>query len=118
MGVFNWPIRLDSMDGDHSLEIEAMVDTGASYTIVPANRLKELRVSPTDKITLVLADGRPAEYDMGEAVATINGRSIPTIVVFGEDNARALLGAYTLEGLRLAVAPTNSKLVPATSAWA
>ena len=36
MGVFNWPIQLDSMDGQRSLEIEAMVDTGSSYTIVPA----------------------------------------------------------------------------------
>ena len=118
MGVFNWPIRLDSLDGERSLEIEAMVDTGASYTIVPANLLRELKVVPIDKISLVLADGRPVEYDIGEARATINSRSIPTLVVFGEDNARALLGAYTLEGLRLAVDPTHGRLVPATTAWA
>ena len=118
MGVFSWPIRLDSMDGSRSLEIEAMVDTGASYTIVPANLLDDLGVQPIDKLGLVLADGRRVEYDMGEARATINGRSIPTLVVFGEDNARPLLGAYTLEGLRLAVDPTNGRLMPATTAWA
>lgn len=118
MGVFNWPIRLDSLDGERSLEIEAMVDTGASYTIVPGNLLRELKVVPIDKISLVLADGLPVEYDIGEARATINSRSIPTLVVFGEDNARALLGAYTLEGLRLAVDPTHGRLVPATTAWA
>ena len=118
MGVFNWPIRLDSMDGQRSLEIEAMVDNGASYTIAPANLLRDLGVLPIDKISLVLADGRPVEYDLGEARATINGRNIPTLVVFGEDNARALLGAYTLEGLRLAVDPTHGTLVPATTAWA
>ena len=118
MGVFNWPVRLDSMDRQRSLEIEAMVDTGASYTIVPAALLNDLGVQPIDKITLVLADGRPVEYDLGEAHATINGRSIPTLVVFGEDRARALLGAYTLEGLRLAVDPAHGRLVPATTAWA
>ena len=117
-GVFNWPIRLDSLDGERSLEIEAMVDTGASYTIVPARLLKDLGVSPIDKISLVLADGRPVEYDLGEARATVNGRSIPTLVVFGDDNARALLGAYTLEGLRLGVDPAHGRLVPATTAWA
>ena len=95
-----------------------MVDTGASYTIVPANLLKELGVSPIDKIGLVLADGRRVEYDIGEAIATIDDRSIPTLVVFGDDHARALLGAYTLEGLRLAVDPSNGKLIPATTAWA
>lgn len=118
LGVFNWHIRLDNMEGERSLEIEAMVDTGASYTIVPARLLKDLGVSPIDKISLALADGRPVEYDLGEARATVNGRSIPTLVVFGDDNARALLGAYTLEGLRLAVDPAHGRLIPATTAWA
>ena len=118
MGTFNWPIRLESMDGAKSLEIEAMVDTGASYTIVPSKLLTEIGISPIDKISLVLADGRTVEYAMGEARAFISGRSIPTLVVFGADDARALLGAYTLEGLRLAVDPAHARLVPATSAWA
>ena len=118
MGVFSWPVRLDSMDGRASLEIEALVDTGASYTIVPAGQLRRLGVSPIDKIGLLLADGRSVEYDIGRAMATINGRTEATLVVFGEDNARALLGAYTLEGLRLAVDPTRSVLIPATTAYA
>ena len=118
MGTFNWPIRLDSLDGQRSLDIEAMVDTGASYTIVPARLLRELGVSPIDKISLVLADGRTVEYEMGEARATISGRSIPTLVIFGTDDARALLGAYTLEGLRLAVDPSQARIVPVTIAWA
>ncbi len=118
MGTFNWPIRLESMDSAKSLEIEAMLDTSASYTIVPARLLKEIGISPIDKISLVLADGRTVEYDLGEARAKICGRSIPTLVIFGADDARALLGAYTLEGLRLAVDPTYAQLIPATSAWA
>ena len=117
MGTFNWPIRLDSLDGQRSLDIEAMVDTGASYTIVPARLLRELGVSPIDKISLVLADGRTVEYEMGEARATISGRSIPTLVIFGADDARALLGAYTLEGLRLAVDLSQARIVTVTTAW-
>ncbi len=118
MGVFNWPLRLTSPDGQHSLDLEAMVDTGASYTIVPSRLLRQLGVEPFDTISLVLADGRPIEMGLGRATATIDGRSEPTLVVFGEDNARPLLGAYTLEGLRLAVDPVHRKLIPATTAWA
>ena len=118
MGVFNWPVRLDSMDGQRSLEIEAMVDTGASYTIVPANLLKGLGVKAIDKVSLTLADGRRVEMEIGRAWATINGASEVTLVIFGQDDARSLLGAYTLEGLRLAVDPTHGRLVPATTAWA
>ena len=39
-------------------------------------------------------------------------------MAFGEDDARVLLGAYTLEGLRLAVDPTHARLIPATNVWA
>ena len=118
MGVFNWPVRLTSLDGQESLDLEAMVDTGATYTIVPSRLLRELGVEPFDTIGLRLADGRPVEMDLGQATVTIDGRSIPTLVIFGEDEARPLLGAYTLEGLRLAVDPVNQRLVPVTTAWA
>ena len=49
--------------------------------------------------------------DYGRAWATIDGESEITIVVFGEDNGPALLGAYTLEGLALAVDPVGQRLV-------
>ena len=118
LGVFNWPVRLESMDGKKSLEIEAMVDTGAIYTVVPSQLLNELDISPIDKITLVLPDGRPVERDLGRARATICGRSISTLVVFGPDDTHSLLGAYTLDGLRLAVDPTHGRVIPVTTAYA
>ena len=34
-------------------------------------------------------------------------------MVLGDDDAPALLGAYTLEGLRLAADPVHGRLVPA-----
>ena len=75
-----------------------MEDTDASYTFVPGRLLREMGIWPIDKISMVLADGRTMEYPMGEARAFISGRNIPTLVVFGADDARALLGAYTLGG--------------------
>ena len=97
MGIFNWPIRLTSIDGERHLDLDALVDTGATYTIVPADQLRELGVEPFDKIRLVLADGHPVDMDLGQATATIDGRSIPTLVVFGEDNARPSWGVHARE---------------------
>lgn len=111
--MFNQAVRLTALDGGQSLDIDAVVDTGASYTIVPAGLLRELGVSPVDRFRLVLADGRRAEYDMRRAFATIDGCTELTLVLFGEDNASPLLGAYTLEGLRLAADPVHQRLVPA-----
>ena len=45
-------------------------------------------------------------------MATIDGESVVTVVVFGGDDGPALLGAYTMEGLALAVDPVEQRLVP------
>ena len=112
MGTFNWPLRISSMDGQQSRDIEATVDTGAAYTTLPPPLLRELGVTPMGKRRFLLADGRRIEMDYGEARATVDGENVTTLVVFGEDNAPALLGAYTLEGLALAVDPVEQRLVP------
>ena len=112
MGTFKQPLRVSSMDGQQVRDIEATVDTGAAYTTLPASLLRELGVEPIDKRTFLLADGRRVEMEYGRAWATVNGSSEVTIVVFGEEDAPALLGAYTLEGLALAVDPIAQRLVP------
>ncbi len=113
MGTFNWPIRLDSPDGKRFLHLDALVDTGSSMTSVPASLLVRLGVVPRMKIEVELADGRTAIYDVGEARATVSERSTNTWVMFGDDGARPLLGAYTLEGLFLTVDPWKLEVVPA-----
>ena len=112
MGTFNWPLRISSMDGRRSRDIEATVDTGAAYTTLPASMLRELGVAPTGKRRLLLADGRQVDMDFGEARAIVDGENVATVVIFGEDDGPALLGAYTLEGLALAVDPVQQRLVP------
>ena len=103
---------VSSLDGRQSLEIEATVDTGAAYTTLPGRMLREICVEPRGKRRFLLADGRRIEMDFGEAKASVNGEDVTTLVVFGEDDAPALLGAYTLKGLALAVEPVEQKLVP------
>ncbi len=88
------------------------MDTGAAYTTLPGRLLREIGVEPRGKRRFLLADGRRIEMDFGEAKASVNGEDVTTLVVFGEDDAPALLGAYTLEGLALAVDPVEQKLVP------
>lgn len=112
MGTFRWPLRISSLDNQRSRDIEATVDTGAAYTTLPAHTLRELGIEPMGKRRFLLADGRRIEMDFGEARATVDGENVTTLVVFGEDDGPALLGAYTLEGLALAVDPVEQRLVP------
>ena len=74
--------------------------------------LSELGVEPRGQRRLLLADSRRVDMNYGQAWVTIDGERVVTIVVFGEDDAPALLGAYTLEGLALAVDPTSQRLIP------
>ena len=113
MGVFMVPLRLSSLDGERTRDIEAMVDTGAAYSVAPASLLAELGVSPVRTSTFELGDGRTVDMGIGRALATINGASEVTLVVFGSEGSTPLLGAYTLEGLQLTVDPVNQRLTPA-----
>ena len=92
MGTFKWPLRIASMDGQQARDIEAAVDSGAAYTTLPVRLLRELGVATIGKRRLLLADGRRIELDYGQAWATIDGESVVTLVIFGEDDAPALLG--------------------------
>ena len=87
---------------------------GPQYTTLPASLLRELGIEPRGERRVPLADGRRIDLDYGQASASasIDGESVITLVVFGEDNAPAQLGTYTLDGLALAVDPTEQRLVP------
>jgi predicted aspartyl protease len=51
---------------------------------------------------------------MTEARVRFGDVEVTTLVIFGDEGASALLGAYTLEGLGLAVDTVNRRLVPMT----
>jgi predicted aspartyl protease len=91
--------------------VEALVDTGATYTTLPAPLLERLGVAAHVRDTFLLADGRRVERDIGRTWVRVDGRAELTLVVFGDPGTPALLGAYTLEGLRLAADPVSRRLV-------
>ena len=112
MDTFSVPMEVGTLDGQSYETIEALVDTGASYTVAPASLLNRLGITPREHIEFELADGRIIELGIGEARVRIDGRDAVTLVVFGEEGVSPLLGAYTLEGVRLAVDPLRQLLVP------
>ena len=112
MGTFNHSLRLSATDSGQSMDIEATVYTGAAYTTIPARLLRELGIEPMGQRQFMLADGQRVWMDYGQAWVTVGEESVITIVVFSEDDAPPLLGAYTLEGLALAVDPLHQRLVP------
>ena len=112
MGTFSHPIEVLAADGSRSVTVAALVDTGSTYTCLPAELLRELGIVPIERIRTELADGHIVEEFVGEARVRLEGVERHTIVIFAGEGAPALLGAYTLEGALLVVDPVGQRLRP------
>ena len=103
---------LNPRTGARSEDITALADTGATLSVIPRDILQQLGIARVRSVSLVLADGRRAPRDVGDAAVGVNGESVPCRVVFGESEDATLLGLTVLEQLGLAVDPVRRRLVP------
>lgn len=113
MGVFKvnaWVWNPSTPEKKVSLEL--LVDTGATYTVLPKSLLKSLGVKPFRVARLRLADNRILEKSLGEIGIEVEGyRASATPVVFGEEEVY-LLGSVTMEQLGLTPDPIAKRLKP------
>ena len=112
MGTFHITLAVGDSQGESYVPVEALVDTGATYTTLPASMLQNLGVVPHDRAEFELADGNVAEMDIGRTWVRIDGRSEIVPIIFGEEGTTALLGAVTLEIFRLGVDLVRQELIP------
>ena len=91
--------------------VDALVDTCSTYTWIPRQLLERLGVRPQFQLEFETADGRIVQRNKSVTMVRWDGETMPTLVVFGDDNDAVLLGAYTLEGFALAPDPVNRRLV-------
>ena len=115
MGTFTEVIKVGTSDRRRFEAVEALVDTGATYTMLPSSLLRELGVTPIETRTFTIANGQRIRREIGEAVVQIGDRALTTLVVFADDEATPLLGAFTLEGFSLAPDPVHQQLVSVTA---
>ena len=112
MGTFFVTMQVADRFRERYVSVDAMVDTGATYTSLPESLLDELGIEREEKDIFELADKRLAEYSTGETRVRLEGRERTVSVIFGPDHATPLVGATTLEDLLLGVDPVARKLVP------
>ena len=112
MGVFSVTVEIGDPQGEHFQAVEALVDSGASYTSAPRSLLRSLGVAPQERRPFILADGRTVEHDMGQTWVRVDGRVRMTPVVFADEGTRPLLGAVTLEEFGLGIDPVGRQLIP------
>ena len=112
MGTFLQTIEIAASPNGPFESLEALVDTGATYTYIPRPVLERLGITPLERQPFVLADGRRIEYEISQMRVRIDGRERFTICIFGDAGATPLLGTVTLEEFGLSVDPVNKRLTP------
>ncbi len=73
MGTFRTSIAIGDPQGQEYEPIEALVDTGATYTTLPGSLLRRLGVPSDRRVEFELADGTIIEQDVGQRWVRING---------------------------------------------
>ena len=111
MGTFTVEIEVGDSLGSQFEAVEALVDTGATYTMIPASVLNRLGVVPVAQMNFILADGQRIERDVGEASLRILGSSFHSPIVFANEDSNVLLGAVTLQIFGLGVDSLNERLI-------
>ena len=115
MGTFYVTIQVADRLRERYVNIDAMVDTGSTYTSLPESLLADLGIEREETDVFELADNRLVEYDMGETRLRLEGRELTVPVIFAADDAVPLVGMTTLEILRLGIDPVAETLVPVTA---
>ena len=112
MGIFTKDVLVGGSRGGRFETVEAMVDTGAAYSMFPARLLKSLGVEPFGEREFTLADGSKRRLELGEVRLRIGPDERASVAIFGPDD-RALLGAVSLQEFGLIADTTHHELIPA-----
>ena len=94
-----------------SERVRFLVDSGASYTLLPEAAWRAIGLEPQRSMTFSLADGTMVERKISESLIELPDGKCHTPVVLGEQgDDQPLLGVVTLEELGLVFDPFRRKL--------
>ncbi len=65
--------------------VKFLVDSGASYSLLPTDVWQALGLQPKRSVTFTLADGTTIARDVSECHVTLQGQESHTPVILGEE---------------------------------
>jgi len=113
MGITNLKFLVKkNRESTKKVEIKFMIDSGAVYSLVPSDFLKQLGIKPYKAVEFSLADGTTIKRKVGDAYFEYKGEGGAASVIFGEKGDEPMLGATTLESIGLVLNPFTRELYP------
>ncbi len=96
---------------ERAVTVDLLVDTGATYTLLPTEVVAALELATPYEQPAVLASGEEITYRVGEVRFRLRDEARVTVFFLGPLGARALLGAVTLEQFGMAADPVTRRLI-------
>jgi predicted aspartyl protease len=109
MGLFRVVALLTGPSGQTATP-DLLVDTGATFTVLPRKLAMALRLVTIREQPVRIAGGRREVWPLAEVRIELAGRTVTTPCLIAPDG-HALLGAVTLESLCLGVDPVARRLI-------
>ena len=97
---------------DVTIGVEFLIDSGATYSVVPTPVLEQLGIRPLQEQEFRLAHGTAIRRNTGGALFKYGDRIGLANLIFGEPGDSTLLGVLTLEALGYALDPLRRELRP------
>jgi len=91
------------------IEVDALVDTGATLTVIPRKLANELGLEVTGKVPVMTAGGR-IELERTRVWIELEGKEDIVSAVISDVIDKVLIGVTTLEVLGLQVDPVTGRL--------
>lgn len=92
--------------------VRFLVDSGATYSLLPLKVWQEIGLKPKRELEFTLADGTLVRRNVSECYFELTEGEGHSPVILGEANDEALLGVITLENLGFVLNPFNRTLQP------
>jgi len=101
------------LDPSKSLEIEAVVDTGATMLVLPRHIVERLGLRKVEEVKVRYANNNVETKQMfGVVTLELHGRSGNFDVPAEAEGAQALIGQIVLERLDLVIEPSTRRVTP------
>src|SRR5436309_14657589 len=92
--------------------LDFLVDSGATYTLLPFDVWQAIGIVPKRTMTFALADGSKVERAVSECRIALDAGDGHSPVILGEPGDDALLGIVTQENIGLVFNPFSRTLHP------
>ena len=93
-----------------SYEADFLVDTGATDSLAPSGKLRQIEVQPVGTMVYELADGTKHEYAFGLVEIRFMGEITAGRVIFGPEGVEPVLGVTALESVGITIDPAGRTL--------